>query len=285
MATFVLRLDKFAEHVDLKPGAELKLTGSFVSKFDGSTVDAATTTWPEGTPGGKSVDAKGLIDFEAGGLRMTSRDPKTHEVVAIATGKEAPACAQRGVQAPCLVLNTASLAQSRLITMDEWRQSLDGQLSVELTAPPAPPLTAPVTDALSSPILLGTLGLFGAAALLGLGWTVHRRQKLSPAGQLKDLAQRVSAKLTTADAALAATVAPVVKKTLAAMREKRVDPASREGVRVRELLVRVEARLDETERSAREAKEQEAADELVIEMESALEAANEAMGVGRRPTR
>ncbi|HTJ83184.1 MAG TPA: hypothetical protein VL400_15805 [Polyangiaceae bacterium] len=282
MATFNLRLDRFAEHVALKPGQELTLRGAYVSKFDGSTVDAATTTWPADAPGGASVDAKGLVDFEAGGLRVTSRDPKTHEVVAVATGKEAPACAKLGEEAPCLVLNTLPLAQSRLITMDQWRESLEGQIQVEMVAPPPPPALAPVTDALHSPVVIGSLGLAGLAALFALGWTVRRRQKLSPGGQLEALAARVTKKLATADAALAATVSPVVKKTLEAMRDKRVDPASKEGVRVRELLVRVETRIDETARHEKEAKEQEAADELVLEMESALEAANEAIGAGRR---
>jgi hypothetical protein len=56
-------------------------------------------------------------------------------------------------------------------------------------------------------------------------------------------------------------------------------------VRVRELLLRVEARLDETVERERAEREQEAADELVLEVESALEAAREAMEAGRhRPS-
>jgi len=282
MATKNLRLDHFAEHLALSPGDEVHLKGAFVSKFDGSTVDAATTTWPADTPGGASVDAKGIVDFEAGGLRVTSRDPKTHEVVAVATGKDAPACAKLGSEAPCLVLNTLPLAQSRLITMEEWRDSLDGQIAIEMVEPPPPPALAPVTDAMHSPLFLAGLGVVAAAALVAIGWTVRRRQKLSPTGQLKDLAARVTTKLAGADAALAATVGPVIQKTLEAVRERRVDPSSKEGVRVRELLVRVESRIDETAKHEREAKEQEAADELVLEMESALEAANEAIGAGRR---
>lgn len=285
--TFPLKLDVFAEPVSVEPGNEIRLNGSYLSA-DGAVIDAATTSWPANHPGGSSVDSGGLVDLKGGGFHLTSRDPVTHEVVAVATGGPAPACDAAGVKAPCLSLRTVHMAQSRFMTREEFRESLQGRITVEMVAPPVPippPAYAPVQDFVTSPWFAGGLGVVGVAALCGLAWTMQRRRKLSPEGRMTELARRVSRKLKGADAALAATLAPVVKKTLAAVGEKRVDPESKEGARVRQVLLRVEQRLDETVEQARAAKEEEAADELVIEMESALEAASEAWNVARPPAR
>jgi hypothetical protein len=282
MSTFQIDLARLATHVPVEPGGEVRFKGSFRSTLDGSEIDAATTTWPEGAPGGASVDAGGLIDFKAGGFHVASRDPKTHEVVAVATGDPAPLCEKLGVKAPCLPLRMLTMAQSRLVTMDEWRSSLKGAISVEVVAPPPPPAYAPVTSALSSPAALGALGVVGAIGLAGLVWVVRRRQKLSPAGQMRDLVDRVSGKLKTADAAFRVTVAPVLARAREIIDERRVDPRSKEGERVRDLLLRVDATLDASALNARAAKEQEAADELAAEIEAALSAAQEADAAAKR---
>lgn len=65
-----------AVHVDVRPGGEIVVKGSFYSAHDGSTIDAAATIWPENAPGGASADSGGLIDFAAGGFRVSSRDFK-----------------------------------------------------------------------------------------------------------------------------------------------------------------------------------------------------------------
>ena len=96
-----LRPDAPTLTLDVSPGGEIILRGSYTSTHDGSTVDAATTTWPAGAPGGASVDAGGLVDLTAGGFHLTSRDPVTHEVHAIATGEPGPACAATGAATPC----------------------------------------------------------------------------------------------------------------------------------------------------------------------------------------
>ena len=49
-------LDAPALHVDVRPGGEIVISGSYKSTFDGSEIDAATTTWPAGAPGGQSVE-------------------------------------------------------------------------------------------------------------------------------------------------------------------------------------------------------------------------------------
>ncbi len=282
MPTTQLDLKRLAEHVDVEPGGEIRLKGSFRSTFDGAEIDAATTTWPDGTPGGASVDPGGLIDFKAGGWHVTSRDPKTHEVVAVRTGDPAPVCAKLGVQEPCLPLRMLPMSQSRLVTMDEWRSSLKGAITIEVVNPPPPPAYAPVVSAATHPAVIGVAGVAGLAAVLGLAWVVRRRQKLSPIGQMRDLVSRVSKKLSGSDAVFIATVTPALKRARAIIDERKVDPSSKEGQRVRDILLRVEARLDEAARETKEAKEQEAADELAAEIEAALEAAREADLSARR---
>lgn len=275
-----LRLDTVVQPVDVEPGGEVVLRGSFTSTHDGSVLDAATTQWPAGAPGGASVDAGGLVDFAAGGLHMTSRDPVTHEVHAVATGELGAACQAAGVSSPCLVLRHGPLARSRLITMSDWSQSLKGGIEVSMVGAPA---HAPAVALLEEPAVQGTLGLAGLLAVGALAWTIRRRQKLTPQGQLKDSLARVRAKLKGADAALAASLAPAVARVADVLGERRVDASSKEGVRIAEVLRRVEARIDETKVQAKAAAEQEAADELVAELEGAIEAADEVMATaGRR---
>ena len=267
----------FAQPIDLPAGQEVRLKGSYRAA-DGSVIDAATTTWPKDTPGGAGVDAGGLVDFAGGGLRLTSRDPVTHEVVAIATVSEGPACSAAGVSSPCVALRTVHLARTRFMTRDELRASMQGEITVELVAPPPPvppPPLAPLRDAVTSPLALALALLVALVAAGGLTFIVLRRRARSPAGRMRALVARVHKKLSGADAGLAATLEPVVRKTLAALSSRRIDPASREGVRVAQVLSLVEHRIDESARRAVEEREQQAADELVLEMESALEAAQE----------
>lgn len=263
-----------ALHVDVTPGGEIILRGSFSSKFDGSVVDAATTTWPAGTPGGASIDAGGLIDFEAGGFHVTSRDPVRHEVHAVATGDVGAACSALQVRSPCLPVRLQPMALSRLMTVADWNASLLGPpegLALEVIAPPiyAPPPAAVPYLAIPGGVL---------AVGLAIGFVLRRKQRLaaSPAGRLLALADRVRAKLVSADAVVAAPLAPALDTALRALRAQRIDATSTEGRRVQAALEKVELRLDTSGKQSRAEKEQEAADELVREFESALEAADEA---------
>ncbi|EYF02319.1 MYXO-CTERM sorting domain-containing protein [Chondromyces apiculatus] len=271
--TRILPLDQAATPIAASPGQEVVLKGVFVSKHDGSMIDAATTTWPKDAPGGASVDSGGLVDWEAGGLHMNSRDPVTHEVHAIVTGDAAPACSAAGVSAPCLVLRTLPQARSRLITSREWVDSLNGRISIEV---PEPALVAVAPSTV--PYLQGAAVLLGVALLGALAWTVHRRRARSAAGQLLALADRVRTKLKAADPVLAATLTPAVESAAQAVRKRRVAPESREAQRVAEALRRVEQRIE----AASAAEEQQAADELLQEVESALEAADEMVPAPRR---
>jgi hypothetical protein len=268
--------------VDVKPGEEIILKGSVHSKLDGSVVDAATTTWPAEAPGGASVDSGGLIDFAGGGFHVTSRNATTHEVHAVATGEEAPACAALGVAAPCLPLRLVPLARSRLKTVAEWKESLVGGQCLTLEVPAhVMPAVAPS----AMPYLQAGGAAVGIAAIAVIGWVIQRRRGASPSGQLTALAKRVQAKLKTADSVLAAPLAPAIEAAIRAVRERRVNASSEEGKRVMSVLRRVEARIDETAEQARAQAEQEAADELVREVESAIEAAEEASQLGPRARR
>jgi hypothetical protein len=267
-------LDRPAFHVEVAPGGEIVLRGAFHSKHDGSIVDAATTTWPPEAPGGASVDAAGLYDFEAGGFHVTSRDPVKHEVHAVAKSEPGVDCAALGAASPCLPLRLQKQAVSRLLTMDAWVSSLregGGQITLEVLTPPLyapPPVAVPYLE------LAGGLVAAGVAALVTARW--WKRRAASPAGQLALLAKRVQGKLAKADAVLAAPLAPAVATALRSVQQRRVDAGSAEGKRVAAVLLRVEARLEASAHEVRSAAEQEAADELVREMESALEAADEA---------
>lgn len=258
------------QHIDAKPGTEIILRGSFTSQHDGSTMDAATTTWPKEAPGGARVDPIGFIDFEPGGLHMTSRDPATHEVHAIVKDQAGEACGLAGVASPCLIVNK-QLAIKRLLGGSEFGNTLNGSMTVEVQQAPVPPIVEPATVP-----YLQIAGAILAAGFLGyVGWNWKKRQANSPEGQLIALSRKVMAQLEKADQVIAAPLKPSVDAAVKAIREKRVDAASKEGKRVAEALRRVNERLDATAREEREAKEQEAADELLREMESALEAAEE----------
>jgi hypothetical protein len=272
---------KFDPQVPIVPinapaGTEIVLKGSFTSRHDGSVIDAATTTWPAESPGGAKVDAIGLFDLESGGLHMTSRNTATHEVHAIVKDTGGEACAAVGVSSPCLVVNK-QIALQRLLTQGDYAKSLDGNLIVEVPEPAPPPLVPQP----AVPYLQVGAGIAIAAivCLLALRWKKGRDG--SAEGQLLALSRKVKAQLERADQVVAAPLKPTVDAAMKAIREKRVDASSKEGKRVADALRRVNERLDATMREEQAAKEQEAADELLREMESALEAAEEMKRVHR----
>jgi hypothetical protein len=275
MATFKLDPTLPARHVSIDPGTELRFSGSFVTS-DGAVIDAATTSWADGDHPG--IDAGGMVDFAGGGLRLTSRDPAAHEVVAIATGGDAPACKAAGVASPCVALRIAPLARTRLLTRDELVTSLQGQITVEHVAPPPPPEPNVAREAVKSPIGMVVLLTALAASVVFLGFTVRRRVQASPIGRLRALVKRVEQKLARADAALSVTLRPVVKKALQVIEQKKV-PSAAQTARIHDALSRVEQCLDQVANNAVEARSREVADELLFEMQSALDAAAEARAI------
>lgn len=264
-------LDKPAVHVNVAAGQTITLRGFYTSKHDGSILDAATTTWPKEAPGGASVDPVGLIAVESGGFHLTKRNVDTHEVELVATGSGAEACGAAGVEAPCLVLNKGIALQKRLMGWEEFKSSLVGP-GIEAELPP-PPVVEVAPGVM--PYLQAGAGIAIAAVVGFAAWTWKKKRDASPAGQMLSLARSVKEQLRRADPVLAAPLAPAVDAAIRSLRERRVDAASAEGKRVAEALRKTSARLDASMREAQAAKEQEAADELVQEMEAALEAADE----------
>lgn len=252
--------------INAQVGTNIVFHGSFTSKHDGSVIDAATTSWPKEAPGGASVDPIGLIDFDGGGLHMTSRDIEKHEVHAIVTDKGGEACAAAGISSPCLVLNF-KLATKRLLAQQEFRNTLNGTMELEVPNVIVPPPAVPYLQ-IAAGILVGGILAIGV-------WRWKKGKELSPEGQLLALSRKVMAQLERADQVIAAPLKPTVDAAVKAIREKRVEASSKEGKRVADALRRVNERLETTAKEERAAKEQEAADELLREMESALEAAEE----------
>ncbi len=282
--TTAIDLTHAATHVDVAPGGTLTLHGSYYSTLDGSVVDAATTTWPAGSPGGTSMDTGGLFDLEAGGFHVVSRNPQTHDVVAVATDAPGAACEASHVQSPCLALRTIQQATSRMKTAAEWTSSLKGGMQLEVQQAPAYAPVVSFADRAKPYMVVAGVLLFVAvsAVFAGRAWRQHT---LSAKWQLVRLAKAVRDKAARADPILAAPLAPALENALRAIDDKKVDPESAEGKRVAEVLRRVELRLEEKVAKDKADEEREAADELVRQVEVALEAAGEASQIGRAARR
>ena len=152
---------------------------------------------------------------------MTSRDPVSHEVHAVATGKGGEVCAALHAQAPCLPLRLDRLAFERRpvgIRTAELVQTLQGGISVEgLPPPPVPPVAVPYLGIALSVLAAGILALGAARAM--------RRRAASPDGKLAALLGRVEGKLGQADAVLAAPLRPAMetaRKSLKKRRKRRI---------------------------------------------------------------
>jgi hypothetical protein len=172
-------------------------------------------------------------------------------------------------------------AHSRLITVKEWTSSLKGGMQVEVVAPPA---YAPVTTLASTmkPVLIGSGVVVAAVAALAVAWVGYRRWSRSAKVELQRLAKRVRDKASQADPILAGPLTPALESAMKAIEQRKVDPSSEEGKRVVAVLRRVDAKLDEKAAAAKADDERRAADELVSEVEIALEAAGEAAQYGPR---
>lgn len=266
--------------LNVPPGGEIVVSGSCYLSHDGSTIDAATTHWPKEAPGGESTDAVGLIDAAASGLSLTSRDIAKHEYHYVSSGEASPVCQAAGMGSGCIVPRTMKLATDRGIPSAEFLAKLKGANGcISVTVPEPPPL-APLAPAFP---FLGVAAGIGAAIAVGLvALRVRKKRIASPAGQLLALARRVQGKLAGADAVVAAPLGRAVETALRALKAGRVDAASAEGKRVQTVLLRVETQLDSHAAKEREAQERDAADELVREVESALEAAEEASALGAK---
>jgi hypothetical protein len=264
------------------PGTEIVLKGSVYSTFDGSTIDAATTSWPDASPGGASVQAGGLVDLGEGtGLHLVSRDIATHEVHVVTTGAAAPTCEAMGVHGPCLVLRQRDLATARLQPVSDWTRTLRGTLTMDVQVAPAPLFLAP-SDPMLPYLRAGALTLL-ICVLASIVVQVRRLRARSPRGQLIALAARVRERARSADPAMAAPLQPAIESAWRAVRSGRVDPASSEGKRIAEVLVQVDRRLGSIQQRIRTDAERVVVESLIADFDAALEAIEEVHGT--EPTR
>lgn len=272
-------LDQPVIPINAPAGTEIVLRGSLYVRHDGTVIDATSTAWPKESPGGASIDKNGLFDLEGGGLRLTAQDPAAHEYHVVVTGDAAPACAAAGLPSACLVNRASIHAHDRLMSLGDFIKGADGGLTAtmpETLLPPVPPSYEKAA-----------YGVLGALVVALVGWAVVRRRRrfwTTAEGQLLALAKRVRSKAKGADPVLSAPLIPAVDAALRILSARHVDALSNEGKRVREVLIRVEARLDTEVAEARAEAEKKVADELVQEMEASLAAAEE-VGLAREVRR
>src|SRR5262245_43963520 len=112
--------------LDVRPGGEIIVSGTCYLSHDGSTLDAATTHWPKAAPGGASVDPIGLIDAQASGLTLSSRDLEAHQFHYVYGGQASAVCKAAGYDGACLVPTTMKLAVDRGIPSSELLAKLQG---------------------------------------------------------------------------------------------------------------------------------------------------------------
>lgn len=280
-----LSLQRAAEPIPVSPGEMITIAGSLYSSHDGSTIDAATTTWPDAAPGGASVDSGGLIDFDGGGFALVSRNGQSHVVTAVATGKAAPRCTEHGVSAPCLLLRTSEKAHSRLLTVEQYVATLKGGLRVEGAAlAGAPELQGAAARARAeagpSPLWAAGGALFGAVAVALALLALWRRWSTSAGRRLRRQIRQLGQKARRLDPVLAAVLVPELGRVQQAVHKGRLDPASADGRRVADALGRLESDLDESSRAERTQREKHTADALVQQLHGAVLAAVEAGGGG-----
>ncbi len=262
-------LDRLATSLDVAVGDELVIRGAFRSTLDGSIVDASATL--DGPPG---ADTGGILDLEGGGLHVVSRDLGRHEV-RVVVQEIAPACAKAGVVPPCLALRLLPQAQSRLLTMADWKASLGGGLTVAVPLPIVPP--APIVRAVPYAAIVMFFGAIVFAIVATR--TFVRRRAASPQGRLLALLRRLEKKIAKAEPALVVTLLPTLAAANEAVSARRIDASSPQGARIVATLGRIEGRLDEATQRTREGRERAVADELVREMEVAVRAAEEVMAM------
>ncbi len=176
------------QRVRLPPGAfvlpvagPVRVLGSLRDRADGSVVDAVTDRRAGASPG------PGLLDWDAGGLRLVRSDENAHAYAFEPTGRTGRACVAVGLEGACLVGRPLPLAVTRLITQDELVGRLDGGLELESAAIPVAPVGATVVGrTLGSPVRISILSL-SALGLLVCALAIRWRRSRPRARALRAL--------------------------------------------------------------------------------------------------
>jgi hypothetical protein len=172
-----------SQAVSIPAGGTLTIRGAVRSSHDGSVIDAATTM----RGAGAATASGGLLDFEAGGLRLVGQNQENHEYQFASAG-QGDGCTMAGLPSPCLIPRLLPLAQERLLVVADFSASLTGVLSMD-----AP--ESPVTWRSRWP--LGLLAGLGVATLMGL--RIRRRAQTSLYRDAQHLMHRLQKRLRKGD--------------------------------------------------------------------------------------
>lgn len=146
----------------IEPGGSVTVAGAVESSYDGARIDAAQ-----------------MFDPEAGGLRVVEREDGRVKMVPAGVGS---LCATLGLSSPCLVPRLTEHAHARLLSVDAFRATLRGGYDVAITAPPAPPSSAPA-------VLRAVSLLAVAGALAALMLAIVSRRAATPLGKVRAAAR------------------------------------------------------------------------------------------------
>jgi hypothetical protein len=280
--SFELSLVHVATHMPIEPGTAVVLSGAYRCRIDGSVVDAVTTRWPDRgpSPSGDKPALGGLVDLEAGGLVLTDHDAGDHIAKVVATGGAAPGCDALGVSSPCLVLRSGPLAHQRLLTVGEWTQSLEGGISVQYEAAPGGVVEGQAAIGwapTSLQMLCAAVLVVGAMALAAVA---VRRWLRSARWRLSSLIRQTGRAARRTNPVLAKVLAPALSSTARAVRRGQIDPSSGAGRRLEQALCAVHRELRVEAADKRRSEQRRVADELLGQVEVALQAAAEASAAG-----
>lgn len=186
-------LDLFAvQPIELDPGAEVTLNGAIHSRHDGEVLDALNTGI------GSNIVPGGLVDAEAGGLRVVWRDPEQHTYRLVATGGAGSACREAEVASPCLAPRTLALAQARLLTVAAFARSLDGEVTVESSRLGG--VGARLWLMVCAPWEYQVAALAPLVVLGGVGWLrLRRRRSPTPSEAIAGLVAELTRRLRHGD--------------------------------------------------------------------------------------
>ena len=194
-------LDLFTvQPIALDPNGEITLKGTIHSHHDGAVLDAMTSTTRSASGG--------LLDVEAGGLRVVWRDPEQHQYRVAATGAAGAACQLAEVASPCLVPRTLELAQARLLTVDDFARSLAGEVTVECPGPAG--MGSRLAMLARAPWEYQLVATAPLIALGGWFWLRRcRRRVRTPAEQIAQTAAKLMRRLRQGDPVHQRLLAPI----------------------------------------------------------------------------
>jgi hypothetical protein len=180
-----------------------------------------------------------------------------------------------------LPLRTAQLAHQRLLTVREYVDSLRGEMTVAVPRAASVAVeTQPAEDPgvppwLSSLALVGAV-LWAVATGMVVLWAAYRRWAGSARRRLARQMRQLEQTALMADPVLSQVLGPALAAITRALRDRRIDPASTEGLRLEQRLQRLHSDLVTSMVERKRLDERRVADELASQLQQAVDAAAEA---------